>query len=169
MDKSRLATINLVYSISQGHVSKQIYLTQYGLMAERPLAEVPAEDRSTTATFGNQLADRRTVAAKLQQLAGRPASAQNDSTICVAMRFAVAISLVPVLRDIRRMPLMAGVVNRIHRLFLPGGAGWNFRVVYRTGTSNFRLFTEANANTTIILATKLVRILAARKYTLVPH
>jgi hypothetical protein len=66
MDKSRLATINLVYSISQGHVSKQIYLTQYGLMAERPLAEVPAEDRSTTATFGNQLADRRTVAAKLQ-------------------------------------------------------------------------------------------------------
>lgn len=31
-----------------------------------PLAEVPAEDGSTTATFGNQVADRRTVAAKLQ-------------------------------------------------------------------------------------------------------
>ena len=35
MDKSRVATINLVYSISHAAVSKQIYLTQYGLMAER--------------------------------------------------------------------------------------------------------------------------------------
>jgi len=35
MDKSRVATINLAYSISHGAVSKQIYLTQYGLMAER--------------------------------------------------------------------------------------------------------------------------------------
>ena len=35
MDRSRVATINLVYSISHGAVSKQIYLTQYGLMAER--------------------------------------------------------------------------------------------------------------------------------------
>jgi hypothetical protein len=35
MDKSRVATINSVYSISHEPVSKQIYLTQYGLMAER--------------------------------------------------------------------------------------------------------------------------------------
>jgi len=35
MDKSRIATINSAYSISRGVVSKQIYLTQYGLMAER--------------------------------------------------------------------------------------------------------------------------------------
>src|SRR6266571_3065 len=35
MAKSRVATINSVYSISHGAVSKQIYLTQYGLMAER--------------------------------------------------------------------------------------------------------------------------------------
>ena len=35
MDKSRVATINLVYLSSHGVVSKQIYLTQYGLMAER--------------------------------------------------------------------------------------------------------------------------------------
>ena len=35
MDRSRVATINLTYSISHGVVSKQIYLTQYGLMAER--------------------------------------------------------------------------------------------------------------------------------------
>ena len=36
MDKSRrVATINSVCSISHGPVSKQIYLTQYGLMAER--------------------------------------------------------------------------------------------------------------------------------------
>ena len=35
MDKSRVATINLVYSTSHVAVSKQIYLTQYGLMAER--------------------------------------------------------------------------------------------------------------------------------------
>ena len=35
MDKSRVATINLAYSISHGVMSKQIYLTQYGLMAER--------------------------------------------------------------------------------------------------------------------------------------
>ena len=34
-DKSRVATINSAYSISHGVVSKQIYLTQYGLMAER--------------------------------------------------------------------------------------------------------------------------------------
>ena len=34
MDRSRVATINLAYSISHGTVSKQIYLTQYGLMAE---------------------------------------------------------------------------------------------------------------------------------------
>jgi hypothetical protein len=34
MDRSRVATINLVYSISHAVVSKQIYLTQYGLMAE---------------------------------------------------------------------------------------------------------------------------------------
>ena len=35
MDRSRVATINSVYSISHEAVSKQIYLTQYGLMAER--------------------------------------------------------------------------------------------------------------------------------------
>ena len=35
MDKSQIATINLAYSISHAAVSKQIYLTQYGLMAER--------------------------------------------------------------------------------------------------------------------------------------
>jgi hypothetical protein len=35
MDRSRVATINSVYSISHATVSKQIYLTQYGLMAER--------------------------------------------------------------------------------------------------------------------------------------
>jgi hypothetical protein len=35
MDRSRVATINLAYSISRGVVSNQIYLTQYGLMAER--------------------------------------------------------------------------------------------------------------------------------------
>jgi hypothetical protein len=35
MEKSRVATINSVYSISYEPVSKQIYLTQYGLMAER--------------------------------------------------------------------------------------------------------------------------------------
>ena len=34
-ERSRVATINLAYSISHGVVSKQIYLTQYGLMAER--------------------------------------------------------------------------------------------------------------------------------------
>ena len=34
-ERSRVATINLTYSISHGAVSKQIYLTQYGLMAER--------------------------------------------------------------------------------------------------------------------------------------
>ena len=34
-ERSRVATINSVYSISHGAVSKQIYLTQYGLMAER--------------------------------------------------------------------------------------------------------------------------------------
>jgi hypothetical protein len=34
-ERSRVATINLVYSILHGVVSKQIYLTQYGLMAER--------------------------------------------------------------------------------------------------------------------------------------
>jgi len=35
MDKSRVATTNLAYSISHAAVSKRIYLTQYGLMAER--------------------------------------------------------------------------------------------------------------------------------------
>jgi hypothetical protein len=35
MDRSRVATINLVYSILHAAVSKEIYLTQYGLMAER--------------------------------------------------------------------------------------------------------------------------------------
>jgi hypothetical protein len=34
-ERSRIATINLIYLISHGDVSKQIYLTQYGLMAER--------------------------------------------------------------------------------------------------------------------------------------
>jgi hypothetical protein len=34
-ERSRVATINLIYSILHGAVSKQIYLTQYGLMAER--------------------------------------------------------------------------------------------------------------------------------------
>jgi hypothetical protein len=34
-DRSRVATINLTYSISHGVVNEQIYLTQYGLMAER--------------------------------------------------------------------------------------------------------------------------------------
>ena len=34
-ERSRDATINLVYSISHAAVTKQIYLTQYGLMAER--------------------------------------------------------------------------------------------------------------------------------------
>jgi hypothetical protein len=35
MDRSRVATINSAYSISPEPVSKQIYLAQYGLMAER--------------------------------------------------------------------------------------------------------------------------------------
>jgi len=35
MDRSRVATINSISSISHGAVRKQIYLTQYGLMAER--------------------------------------------------------------------------------------------------------------------------------------
>jgi len=35
MDRSRVATINLTYSILHEAVSKEIYLTQYGLMAER--------------------------------------------------------------------------------------------------------------------------------------
>ena len=35
MDRSRVATVNSAYSISHEAVSKQIYLTQYGLMAER--------------------------------------------------------------------------------------------------------------------------------------
>jgi len=35
MERSRVATINSAYSILHGAVSKQIYLTQYGLMAER--------------------------------------------------------------------------------------------------------------------------------------
>jgi hypothetical protein len=35
MDRSRLATINSAYSISPKAVSREIYLTQYGLMAER--------------------------------------------------------------------------------------------------------------------------------------
>lgn len=35
MDRSRIATINSVYSISHEPVNNQIYLTQYGLMAER--------------------------------------------------------------------------------------------------------------------------------------
>lgn len=34
MDKSRVATINSAYSILHGAVSEEIYLTQYGLMAE---------------------------------------------------------------------------------------------------------------------------------------
>src|SRR5690349_5503635 len=90
--------------------------------------------------------------------APRPASAQNDSIIWAAMRFAAAISLVPVLRNItRRIPLMAGVVNRIYQLFLPGGAGCkkNFRVVHRTGTSSFRLFTGPMLTQCYILATEL--------------
>jgi hypothetical protein len=44
MDRSRrVATINSVYSISHGAVSKQIYLTQYGLMAERHWREFRPE------------------------------------------------------------------------------------------------------------------------------
>jgi hypothetical protein len=35
MDRSRVATTNSAYSISHEAVSKEIYLTQYGLMAER--------------------------------------------------------------------------------------------------------------------------------------
>ena len=35
MDRSRVATINSACSILHGAVSEQIYLTQYGLMAER--------------------------------------------------------------------------------------------------------------------------------------
>jgi hypothetical protein len=35
MDKSQIATINSAYSILREPVNKQIYLTQYGLMAER--------------------------------------------------------------------------------------------------------------------------------------
>ena len=35
MDRSRVATINSAYSILHGIVSKEVYLTQYGLMAER--------------------------------------------------------------------------------------------------------------------------------------
>ena len=34
-ERSRVATINSIYSILHGIVSKHIYLTQYGLMAER--------------------------------------------------------------------------------------------------------------------------------------
>jgi hypothetical protein len=39
MDRSRVATINSVYSILHETVSKQIYLTQYGLIAERDWRE----------------------------------------------------------------------------------------------------------------------------------
>ena len=35
MERSRIATINSVYSILYRAVSEKIYLTQYGLMAER--------------------------------------------------------------------------------------------------------------------------------------
>ena len=52
MDRSRLATINSVYSISHGAVSKQIYLTQHGLTARTPLAGIPAEDGSGTGGEG---------------------------------------------------------------------------------------------------------------------
>ena len=34
-ERSRVATINLTFSISHGVVSKEIYLTQYGIMADR--------------------------------------------------------------------------------------------------------------------------------------
>jgi hypothetical protein len=35
MERSRAATTNSAYSISRDHMSEKIYLTQYGLMAER--------------------------------------------------------------------------------------------------------------------------------------
>jgi len=79
----------------------------------------------------------------LSRSAPRPASFQNDSIICDAIRFAAATSLVPVLRNIsRRLPSTAGAVNRTCQSFLPAGGGWRniFRVVQRTGMSNLGSF-----------------------------
>jgi hypothetical protein len=47
------ATINLAYSISQEPVSEQIYLTQYGLMAERHWREF--RPKTTAGFFLNKL------------------------------------------------------------------------------------------------------------------
>jgi hypothetical protein len=55
MDRSRVGTINLAYSISHEPVSKQIYLTQYGLMAERHWREFrPKMVRELEALFEAQ-------------------------------------------------------------------------------------------------------------------
>ena len=64
--------------------------------------------RRTCSISLDQLADGRVIVAKLERSAPRPASVQNDSMICAAMRFAAAISFVPVLRKIsRRTPSTA--------------------------------------------------------------
>jgi hypothetical protein len=54
--------------------------------------------------------------------APRPASVQKDSMICDAIRFAAAISFVPVLRNTtRRTPLMAGGMKRTCQSLRPDG------------------------------------------------
>jgi len=61
------------------------------------------------------------------------------------MRFAGLISFAPVFQKIRRVPSIAGAVNRTCQSFRPGRGGCrqNFRVVQRVGMSNFRSFTSA--------------------------
>jgi hypothetical protein len=60
--------------------------------------------------------DSPIVALSLRSFSGSaplPESVQNDSMICAAIRFAAAISFVPVLRNTTRCkPLIAGGVNR---------------------------------------------------------
>ncbi|PYJ66878.1 MAG: hypothetical protein DME78_03455 [Verrucomicrobia bacterium] len=56
--------------------------------------------------------------------APRPASAQKDSIIFAAMRFAGPISFAPVFRKIRRVPLIPGAVNRTCQSFRPGRGGF---------------------------------------------
>ncbi len=92
-----------------------------------------------------QGSDSKSLGHSLSRSAPRPASAQNDSIIFAAMRFAGLISFAPVFQKIRRVPSIAGAVNRTCQSFRPGRGGCrqNFRVVQRVGMSNFRSFTSA--------------------------
>jgi len=68
-----------------------------------------------------------TVALSFRSFSGsapRPASVQNDSMICAAIRFAAAISFVPVLRKMFRLaPSMEGALKRTCQSFRPTGGG----------------------------------------------